>query len=59
MVNGAAKGAKTKLNEKEKQKFERLIKKAKTLSEIQKLEKMQAEGRLPAGVGDDDAMDET
>ncbi len=37
-----------------------LVRKAKTLGEVQKLEKAFAEGRLPAGVGDEDAdMDET
>ena len=35
------------------------MKKAKTLSEIQKLEKAFAEGTLPPGVADQDMMDET
>lgn len=60
-MNGAPKGGKAAFSEKEQKRFERLVKKAKTLSEIQKLEKAQAEGRLPAGLGDDDddAMDES
>lgn len=49
----------TKISEKEKKRYEALIRKAKTLSEVQKLEKAFAEGRLPAGVADEDAMDET
>ena len=35
------------------------MKKAKTLSEVQKLEKAFAEGRLPPGVADEDIMDST
>lgn len=58
-INGTSKGAKMKITEKERRRFEALVKKAKTLSEVQKLEKALAEGRLPAGVGDEDAMDET
>ena len=58
-INGVAKGTKVKITEKEKRRFEILVKQAKSLSEVQKLEKAFAEGRLPAGVGDDDAMDET
>ncbi|KAK1071867.1 U2 snRNP complex subunit [Friedmanniomyces endolithicus] len=59
-VNGAGGGQKLKITEKEKKRFETLVRKAKTLGEVQKLEKAFAEGRLPAGVGDEDAdMDET
>jgi len=59
-VNGAGSGQKLKITEKEKKRFETLVRKAKTLGEVQKLEKAFAEGRLPAGVGDEDAdMDET
>ena len=58
-VNGTGKGAKVKITEKEKRRFEALVKKAKTLTEVQKLEKAFAEGRLPTGVGEDDVMDET
>jgi len=56
-VNGGAK--RIKITEKEKKRFEGLVKKAKTLAEVQRLEKAFSEGRLPAGVGDDDAMDES
>jgi U2 small nuclear ribonucleoprotein A' len=56
---GGVKKARAKITEKEKKRYEALIRKAKTLSEVQKLEKAFAEGRLPAGVADEDAMDET
>jgi U2 small nuclear ribonucleoprotein A' len=58
-VNGTAKAPKTKLTEKEKRRFQALIKNAKSLPEVQKLEKAYAEGRLPPGVAADDLMDET
>ena len=58
-VNGTAKTSKTKLTEKEKSRFQALIKNAKTLQEVQKLEKAYAEGRLPPGIAADDLMDET
>ncbi|KAK5160463.1 U2 snRNP complex subunit [Recurvomyces mirabilis] len=59
MANGA-KAQRVTITEKEKKKFEALVRKAKTLAEVQKLEKAFSEGRLPAGVGeDDDVMDET
>lgn len=49
-----------KITETEKKRFEALVRKAKTLAEVQKLEKMFAEGKLPTEVmGDGDAMDET
>jgi U2 small nuclear ribonucleoprotein A' len=51
--------SRVKITEQERKRFEALVKKAKTLGEVQKLEKAFAEGRLPAGVADDDAMDET
>ncbi|KAK3707484.1 U2 snRNP complex subunit [Vermiconidia calcicola] len=57
-LNGAAK-KKIKITEKEKKRFEALVRKAGTLGEVQKLEKAFAEGRLPPGVGDEDVMDET
>jgi U2 small nuclear ribonucleoprotein A' len=57
-ANGTSK-QKIKITEKEKKRFEALVRKAKTLAEVQKLEKAFNEGRLPAGVGDEDAMDET
>lgn len=58
-VNGVGKGAKMKITEKERKRFEGLVKKAKTLSEVQRLEKAFAEGKLPAGVAEEDLMDET
>jgi U2 small nuclear ribonucleoprotein A' len=57
-VNGVQK-SKMKFSAKEKQRFEDLVRKATTLSEVQKLEKAYAEGRLPPGVADEDAMEET
>lgn len=48
-----------KTTEAEKKRFQVLVQNAKTLAEVQKLEKMFNEGRLPAGVMDGDAMDET
>jgi len=45
--------------EKEKKRFEQLVRKAKTLADVQRLEKMFAEGRLPQDDGDEDAMDES
>ena len=41
---------KTKLSDKEKKKMQDLIRNAKSLAEISKLEKDLAEGRIPAGV---------
>ena len=60
VVNGG-KGAKGKISEKEKKRFEVAVRKAKTLAEVQALEKAFAEGRLPPGVGDADGdeMDES
>ncbi|KAI7353423.1 U2-associated snRNP A [Hortaea werneckii] len=59
-AGGVAKGKGMKITETEKRRFEALVRKAKTLAEVQKLEKMFAEGKLPAEVmGDGDAMDET
>ena len=58
-VNGTASTSKTKLTEKEKRRFQALIKNAKSLPEVQKLEKAYAEGRLPPGIAADDVMDET
>jgi U2 small nuclear ribonucleoprotein A' len=59
LANGAAKQPKVKLNEKERARFEALIKNAKSLAEITRLEKDLSEGRTPAGVLDEDVMDET
>lgn len=54
-ANGAAAGDKTyrvKLTEKEKKRVEKLIRNAKSLQEIARLEKDLAEGRIP-GAGDE------
>ena len=58
-VNGAGGKQRLKITETEKKKFEALVRKAKTLAEVQKLEKMFSEGRLPAEVVDADGMDES
>ena len=58
-INGTTATSKTKLTEKEKRRFQALIKNAKSLPEVQKLEKAYAEGRLPPGIAADDLMDET
>lgn len=58
-VNGAGKGGKMKTTEAEKKRFQVLIQNAKTLAEVQKLEKMFNEGRLPTGVMDGESMEET
>ena len=58
-ANGMSKGARIKITEKERKRFKALVKKAKTLNEVQKLEKAFSEGRLPPGVAEEDVMDET
>lgn len=58
-INGVSKNTKMKLTDKEKKRLEQRIKKAKTLKEVQMLEKALAEGRLPADVAEEDMMDET
>lgn len=47
-----------KLTDKEKQRLQDRIKKASSLEEIIRLEKELEEGRLPAGILGDDAMEE-
>ncbi|KAF2483024.1 leucine-rich repeat-domain-containing protein [Neohortaea acidophila] len=58
-INGVNRGKKLKITDQEKRRFERAVKQASSLAEVQRLEKALAEGRLPAGVGDEDGMDET
>lgn len=58
-TSNGVKKPKVNITLKEKKRFEILVKKAKTLGEVQKLEKAFSEGRLPAGVADEDVMDET
>ena len=43
----------------EKIRYQMLIQNAKSLSEVARLEKEVAEGRIPPGVADSEAMDET
>lgn len=61
-TNGEATGGsrmkRLKLTDKEKQRLQERIKKASSLEEIIRLEKELEEGRLPAGIMADDAMEE-
>lgn len=60
LANGtgsADKVSRVKLTEKEKKKVEKLIKNAKSLQEISRLEKELNEGRIPRGVGVDEMED--
>lgn len=60
-TNGVAQPEKTyrvKLTDKEKKRVEALIRKAKSLQEITMLEKELNEGRIPAGGGEIDEMEE-
>ena len=53
---GAQKGMRTQLTATEKQRVQELIKNARSLAEIAKIEKDLAEGRIPAGAVDADRM---
>ncbi|KAI4821487.1 U2-associated snRNP A [Aureobasidium sp. EXF-8845] len=55
-ANGTDKISRVKLTDKERKRIEDLIRNAKTLAEITRLEKALNEGRIPAGILDD-AMD--
>ena len=59
-VNGTAegkrKGVRTQLTETEKKRVQEMIKNAKSLAEITRIEKDLAEGRIPAGAADADRM---
>lgn len=60
-VNGKAEGGRkggvrTQLTETEKKRVQEMIKNAKSLAEITKIEKDLAEGRIPAGAADADRM---
>ena len=57
-ANGETRAMKAQLTAKEKKKVEKLIRNTKSLSEIARLEKELAEGRIPAGVMDDDEDEE-
>lgn len=57
LANGTAsagdKSYRVKLTDKEKKRVERLIRNAKSLQEIARLEKELNDGRVPQGVGDE------
>jgi len=59
-VNGSAeskrKGVRTQLTETEKKRVQEMIKNAKSLAEITRIEKDLAEGKIPAGAADADRM---
>lgn len=57
-VTSGSKMKRLKLTDKEKQRLQERIKKASSLEEIIRLEKEMEEGRLPAGILGDDAMEE-
>ncbi|KAG6366315.1 hypothetical protein INS49_000492 [Diaporthe citri] len=57
-ATAASKMKRLKLTDKEKQRLQERIKKASSLEEIIRLEKELEEGRLPAGILADDAMEE-
>ncbi|KAI4193242.1 MAG: hypothetical protein LQ350_008408 [Teloschistes chrysophthalmus] len=60
-LNGApsdGKNYRVKLTEKEKKRVEGLIRNAKSLQEITRLEKELNEGRIPVGGGDEDRMEQ-
>lgn len=53
-----AKNYRVKLTDKERKKVETMIRNAKSLEDIIRLEKELNEGRVPAGAQGDDAMEE-
>ena len=60
-ANGTATGrprgwVRTKLTDAEKKRVEQLVQNAKSLQEIERIEKDLAEGRIPAGAADADRM---
>ncbi|KAI9774271.1 MAG: U2 snRNP complex subunit [Geoglossum simile] len=57
-TNKTDKQYRVKLTEKEKKKIEEMIRNAKSLAEITRLEKELNEGRIPVGAMEDDAMEE-
>lgn len=58
-MNGTTATSRMKLTDVEKKKIEQLIRNAASLADVQRLEKALNEGRIPAGVLTDGAMDET
>jgi U2 small nuclear ribonucleoprotein A' len=59
LANGSGRSSKAKFTKDQENRLRVLISKANSLAEVQRLEKALNEGRLPAGFGADDAMDET
>ena len=59
-LNGkeVSKGYRVKLTEKERKRVENLIRNAKSLQEISRLEKELNEGKIPGGVARGDDMEE-
>jgi len=53
---GGRKGVRTQLTESEKKRGQDMIKNAKSLADITRIEKDLAEGRIPAGAADADRM---
>jgi U2 small nuclear ribonucleoprotein A' len=58
LAPSAAKNYRVKLTDKERKKVEEMIKNAKSLQDIIRLEKELNEGRVPAGAQDADMMEE-
>ncbi|KIV92512.1 hypothetical protein PV10_03803 [Exophiala mesophila] len=54
--SGARKGVRTQLTDSEKKRVQEMIKNAKSLAEITRIEKDLAEGRIPPGAADADRM---
>ena len=57
-TNNASKLSRIKLTDAERKRLQERIKKADSLEEIIRLEKELSEGRLPAGIHANDAMEE-
>lgn len=55
-ADGARKSVRTQLTDTEKKRVEKMIENAKSLAEIERIEKDLAEGRIPAGAADADRM---
>jgi U2 small nuclear ribonucleoprotein A' len=53
----AEKSMRVKLTDTEKKRVEKMIREAKTMQEITRLERELNEGRIPAGAADSDRMD--
>jgi U2 small nuclear ribonucleoprotein A' len=51
------KSMRVKLTDTEKKRVEKMIREAKTMQEISRLERELNEGRIPAGAADSDRMD--